>query len=830
MKFSHSIQLNSAPEWRDHYIAYSRLKKITYILEKATLGLGKLPATTNDLEDMIMSPSVQSPNLRPTTDPEAQPLLDNSGVHETLSIDEANKFFCACLDQELEKIKSFYSRKETEILKSLNNMTADITKSERQEETYLHSLWKQESSGNLAISPINTRTPNTRGALDSWDEQPNSSSNNPDEIVEVDSVNIPRPGFLPYLIWSSGSLKHHRQQFLKQAINLFVVFCELKDYVEINETGFSKVLKKYEKVVGTKLKAEYLEKVESEYPFLPTTKAKLTEAIDRLIQWYARIATDGKIGIAQNELKSHLREHIVWERNTIWRDMVESERRRETIGFVSGGLKDQLPSYSVVIHICGCPCYLPSVIPTNIIVLIFSVILLIAITQSTILPLPEQTNCLAILVFASTLWAFEALPLFVTSMLVPFLVIVLRTMTDHGVRLDAKSTAKVIFADMFGPVIMLLLSSFSLAAALSKHNIAKVMAGHILSRAGTKPASVLLANMFVSTFASMWISNVAAPVLCFSLISPILRNLPSRSPYARCLVLGIALAANVGGMASPIASPQNVISMGIMNPPPSWGEWFIIALPICIVLDLLIWGLLLLMYRPTEMNATPAELFSNPMNENKFSYKQYYIIFVSVATIFLWCIQASIEEYVGDMGTVAILPIVAFYGAGILTKDDWNSMLWSVVMLAMGGIALGKTVASSGLLAEITKYLIPVLQEMSVFTCLALLSAIVVVVTCFISHTVGALILLPVIAEIGLLLPDPRPRTLVMAAALMCSGGMGLPVSSFPNMNAISLEDPRGVPWLKVVDFLAVGPIASVAAWALMVTFGYIIMTLIDFQ
>jgi phosphate transporter len=80
--------------------------------------------------------------------------------------------------------------------------------------------------------------------------------------------------------------------------------------VEINETGFSKVLKKYEKVVGAKLKQDYLQKVEEQYPFLETTKNGLNGAIERLIQWYARIATDGKTQVAQSDLKSHLREHI----------------------------------------------------------------------------------------------------------------------------------------------------------------------------------------------------------------------------------------------------------------------------------------------------------------------------------------------------------------------------------------------------------------------------------------------------------------------------------------------------------------------------------------
>jgi di/tricarboxylate transporter len=174
--------------------------------------------------------------------------------------------------------------------------------------------------------------------------------------------------------------------------------------------------------------------------------------------------------------------------------------------------------------------------------------------------------------------------------------------------------------------------------------------------------------------------------------------------------------------------------------------------------------------------------------------------------------------------------MVAFYGTGILTKDDWNSMLWSVVMLAMGGIALGKAVDSSGLLSVISAELTPMLENLSPFVCTAILSAIVVVVTSFISHTVGALIILPVVAKIGEMLPDPRPRTLVMAAALMCSGGMGLPVSSFPNMNAISLEDSRGVPWLTVRDFLLVGVLSSAIAWFFAVSVGYTIMTLIGFQ
>jgi phosphate transporter len=87
-----------------------------------------------------------------------------------------------------------------------------------------------------------------------------------------------------------------------------------------------------------------------------------------------------------------------------------------------------------------------------------------------------------------------------------------------GQRLPTKQAASYVFAAMWTPVIMLLLGGFTIAAALSKYNIAKMMATFVLSKAGTKPRTVLVTNMFVAMFASMWISNVAAPVLCFSII------------------------------------------------------------------------------------------------------------------------------------------------------------------------------------------------------------------------------------------------------------------------------------------------------------------------
>lgn len=116
---------------------------------------------------------------------------------------------------------------------------------------------------------------------------------------------------------------------------------------------------------------------------------------------------------------------------------------------------------------------------------------------------------------------YQAIPLFVTSLMIPFLCVLLNVVVSEDAphqRLDSKKATAYIFAAMWTPVIMLLLGGFTLAAALSKCKIDKRIATFVLSKAGTTPRTVILATMLVAAFASMLVSNVAAPVLCISII------------------------------------------------------------------------------------------------------------------------------------------------------------------------------------------------------------------------------------------------------------------------------------------------------------------------
>lgn len=390
--------------------------------------------------------------------------------------------------------------------------------------------------------------------------------------------------------------------------------------------------------------------------------------------------------------------------------------------------------------------------------------------------------------------------------------------------MDAAETTHWIFSTMFTPNMCLLLGGFTIAAALSKYGIDKLLAQKVLRLAGTRPSFVLLAHMAVACFASMWISNVAAPVLMYSLIQPILRNLPSKSSFGPSLIMGIALASNIGGQTSPIASPQNLIALQYMpGEGIGWLQWFAITIPVSGVSLVIIWIMLLWTYGSGR--GTVIKKIND--NHDRFTGIQYFISAVTIATIVMWCVERNFEWIFGDMGVVAILPMVLLFGTGILTKEDFNNFLWTVVILAMGGIALGKAVTSSGLLESLDDLIQHLVEGMPIWQVLFSLLGISLVVATFISHTIAAVLLVPIASQVGDSLAQPHPKLLIMATVLTASAACGLPVSGFPNMTAVSQVDSVGRRYVTAKDFLKVGVPASLAATAVVGTLGYAIMAVL---
>ncbi|PPJ60325.1 hypothetical protein CBER1_01271 [Cercospora berteroae] len=878
MKFSHSIQFNAVPDWSSNYIAYSNLKKLIYQLEKQLNQSGQ--------------------GATQPTDPESSPLLVNGAG------DDPDKVFKRKLDDELEKICSFYQLKELEILGEVDALLRDVEEFESEHAAgeadgqggeRRQSLWARARQQSIFRTlPTRRRKSST---VSSSQRTPIAEDDEDDESEDEDNERAPlnksqstmdrsttigrsqstllersttldrvkgRRGSSrkdltssAYMDGDSSAEMRRRPSaafnefgddalqalydegitLKKRTTNLYVTLCELRSFIQLNETGFSKVLKKYDKTLDRNLKRTYInEKVKPAYPFLPSTTEQLSEHLRKIEEAYAGIVTKGDVDMARRELRLHLREHVVWERNTVWREMIGIERKAQAanLGIRNTMLgQDHDPKRArlqgddadgtikeVTLPIGKYRC--PKFLVTGTFWVLCAIIAIFAVLLSVpIMDRPEQQNCLALVIFVSLLWATEAIPLFVTSLLVPFLCVLLQVVREDVKpyrRLASKEAAGYVFASMWTPVIMLLLGGFTIAAALSKYNIAKMMATFVLSKAGTKPRTVLLTSMGVATFASMWISNVAAPVLCFSIIQPILRNLPADSDMSKALLLGIALASNIGGAASPIASPQNLIALENMQPQPGWGTWFFIALPVCIISILLIWLLLLVTFRPGR-STTIVPI--RPMKD-KFTGVQWFITVVTLVTIALWCVSHQLEHIFGDMGVVAIIPIVLFFGTGILTKEDFNNFLWTIIILAAGGLALGKAVNSSGLLRTIAESITGMVSHLSLYGICCAFAALIAVVATFISHTVAALIILPLVREVGAGMDSPHPNLLVMISVLMASAAMGLPTSGFPNMTAIMMEDSQtGQRYLQVRHFLTRGIPASILAYAVIISVGY---------
>ncbi|EGW34820.1 uncharacterized protein SPAPADRAFT_47897 [Spathaspora passalidarum NRRL Y-27907] len=854
MKFSHSLQFNAVPEWSSKYIAYTTLKKLIYSLQRDNLRRGYEGEGT---------------------DLEAAHLITEGGYASTGRLgdtESVSAVFIAALDAELKKIDSFYQQQEEFIYKSIDQLMNDIENFEHEIDSSLvmSSQFKARGRAHSALSSdyvVNTTDPDTEftQAEDDDDEEEEevgtegAASDDGSKRKRFASVpNLPSDGATSlrhsrsideYLksprspeVWNNLNqvagkanvppqlllLSESRIILRKRIIGLYTTLSELKSYIELNQTGFKKASKKFDKSLNTNIKDEYLKSLpEKSYIFKPATIDKVDDRLEALIKLYALICNQGDdLEAAKSELSIHLREHVVWERNTVWRDMIGLERKsyaaNAKLSDRERGEKAEEGSDNKMIQ--GFNISLK-----NPVVLKFLTILTITVVLLNFSPFTDsaQKNCFALLICASLLWATETIPLFVTSLLIPLLIVNLQVIkNDDGTIMPTVDASKFILSTMWNSVILLLLGGFTLAAALTKYHIAKLISTWILSKAGTNPSVVLLTIMGVALFASMWVSNVAAPVLCFSLIQPLLRTLPKGSQFINALILGIALASNIGGMASPIASPQNMIAIGSMEPQPSWGQWFVIALPVCILSLLLIWIFLLITF---NCNSRNTHLVAIRTIDDKFSAIQWFIIAVTVLTIFLWCIASRLTGIFGEMGIIALIPLVLFFGSGLLNTEDFNNYPWNIVILAMGGTALGKAVASSGLLNTIAIEIQHQVEDFSLFGVTLTFGFLILTMATFVSHTVAALIIIPLVSEIGNNMAEPHPRLLIMASALLCSAAMGLPTSGFPNVTAICMTDEFGKPYLTVGTFITRGVPSSVIAYAIIVSVGYATMKIINF-
>ena len=427
--------------------------------------------------------------------------------------------------------------------------------------------------------------------------------------------------------------------------------------------------------------------------------------------------------------------------------------------------------------------------------------------------LPDEARA----VLASTLWIAvwwisEAIPIPVTSLLP----IVLFPLTGG---LDLSSTTAA-----FGHrLIFLYVGGFIIAIAIEKWNLHKRIALNIINGIGTNMSSIIFGFMAATAFLSMWISNTATSVMMLPIAMAIasqLKNNPDTSPeevnfFGKALMLAIAYSASIGGVATLIGTPPNLVLAGVVkeiyNIEITFSKWIVFGLPISLVLLGICWVYLVQVAFPMQRKAFPggrAEIKRQLNLLGKISFEEKTVLVVFGLTAFAWISRSFLlkkilptidDTIIAIAGAIILflLPSRNQKGAKIL---DWESAVklpWGIILLFGGGMALAQGFQQSGL-AEWIGGQMTLLQGVALLLLLVILVAAVNFLTEITSNLATTSMILPILAPMALTI-DVHPYALMVGATVAASCAFMLPVATPPNAVVF------GSGYLRIPDMVRTG-------------------------
>ena len=403
-----------------------------------------------------------------------------------------------------------------------------------------------------------------------------------------------------------------------------------------------------------------------------------------------------------------------------------------------------------------------------------------------------QQRIIAIFAFATLMWIMSVVSSWATS--VSIIVLMLLFCTDSGIapmvvedKVGPLLSYKGVMATFADPVIMLFIGGFVLAIAATKTGLDAQLAKVLLKPFGTRSAMVLLGFLLITGLFSMFVSNTATAAMMLTFLTPVFRQLPPEGKGRIALAMSIPIAANLGGMGTPIGTPPNTIALKYLNDPEGlnlglgFGQWMMFMSPLVIVLLFISWRLLLKFFPFTQK--TIELKIEDGMKEGPHSWIVIITFFITVA---LWLLDrvTGINSY-----TVAMIPFMVFALTGVITKRDLEQINWSVIWMVAGGFALGYGLNASGLAANAVKS-IP-FGEFSPLLILLIGGLICYLLSNFISNSATAALLMPILAVVcgamgDKLDPIGGTPTVLIGVAIAASSAMILPISTPPNALAFA--------------------------------------------
>ena len=437
-----------------------------------------------------------------------------------------------------------------------------------------------------------------------------------------------------------------------------------------------------------------------------------------------------------------------------------------------------------------------------------------------------QQRIIAIFAFATLMWIFEVVPSWATSVAIIGLMLVFTS--DSGIKwmcnpdeVGQLLSYKSIMATFADPVIMLFIGGFILAIAATKTGLDAQLAKVLLKPFGKRSEMVLLGFLLITGLFSMFVSNTATAAMMLTFLTPVFKQLPPEGKGRIAMALSIPVAANLGGMGTPIGTPPNTIAMKYLNDPEGlnlglgFGQWMMFMLPLVALLLFISWMLLKTLF-PFSQKTVELKIEGGM----KKDAKTYIVIVTFFITVLLWLLDTvtGINSY-----TVALIPFVVFALTGVIKRADLEEINWSVIWMVAGGFALGYGLNASGLAALAVKS-IP-FGDFSPLLILLLSGVICYGLSNFISNSATAALLMPILAVVCTAMGDKLETiggtpTVLIGIAIAASSAMVLPISTPPNALAYATN------LVQQKQMAKIGLIVGVLSMALGYTLLYFIGTL----
>jgi sodium-dependent dicarboxylate transporter 2/3/5 len=433
---------------------------------------------------------------------------------------------------------------------------------------------------------------------------------------------------------------------------------------------------------------------------------------------------------------------------------------------------------------------------------------------------------IAVAVWMVIWWITETVNIAVTALLPLILFPLLKVMPIADVG-----------ANYGSPIIFLFFGGFILALALEKVNLHKRIALTIVKLTGTTPNKVVLGFMIATAFMSMWISNTASTVVMLPIAISVIRLLikdkdgftKGDKNFALSIMLGIAFAANAGGIATVIGTPPNSVLIGLLenqyNIQISFLSWMSFGLPFSIIMITAVYFVLVKWMFPCKdiLFTSSANVIDDELKKlGKISSEEKRVLTVFAITVSLWITRTIInnifpglklsDTVISLIGAVALFTIPMNFKKGnfILQWKDTEKLAWGILILFGGGLALAKAMASSGLVALITDTIAT--GNFNVLFTVSLLIILMLFMTELMSNVALVAVLAPVVAGIAIGLNIPI-LNLLIPVTMASSCAFMLPMATPPNAIVFASG------YVKVNQMVRAGVILNIIAVGLLILY-----------